>query len=78
MIIKRSSALLYDRENDTTGIVRVSKQLSEEFGSTPKQVRQLISRYPAVLSKSDEHISSYFNTLAKYDIDNEQAMAILV
>ena len=53
MVIKKTSVLLYDRENDPTGIVRVTTLLRDTYGCNSKQIRQILSRFPAILSKDD-------------------------
>lgn len=69
-----------DYINEKKGIQALKELLHEDkrFGFSMPLVRNLVNRYPPILSKSQDEIIGFFKTLNGYGIDKVEATEMLI
>jgi len=67
-IMRQKPSFLFQKEDDRSGIFFLDNYIVQELGFSLDQLRYLIVKYPAVLSKERRHFQRFFDKMQQHQI----------
>lgn len=75
---KKPSFILFEKEEANVGLKMLWRFFVEERKFDIDVLRTLIMKYPSILGKKEEQLSSYFTLLSEHNVGEDDAMKYLL
>lgn len=76
-VVRHKPSFLLWQENTNTGMKALSEFFVKKYGFDIELVRTLVVKYPFILSKTQEHLESVFQTLEKQGVSRIESIKLI-